>query len=320
MQRFRKLKEIVMSFITRKFFLFLIGIGVACHYLSAERFEFGECSAKGRREANEDTHLAYCNNGLGVFGVFDGHGGVDCANYIVEHDRIAHKIEAHGLDDIQASLQATFLELDDEYCALTLTKKPDHLQPVLTERQKKFGMVPRSYDDSGSTAAVVVINGDDLYAANAGDARIVIAHENRNAERLSRDHKPGDVEERARIEALGGSVTKVGSIWRVQGGQSCSRSIGDKFYKPYVTAQPFIVQTIIDPRDRFVIIGCDGLWDVMSDQEAVDFVEEWLEQNGLTPATITKAQAEAVTKALVAKALQHPDQHDNVTVQLIFFH
>lgn len=111
-----------------------------------------------------------------------------------------------------------------------------------------------------------------LYAANAGDARIVLGHRGR-ATRLTKDHRPDDPDEVARIEKAGGFMFK----GRVVGVLAITRSLGDHCIKRFVVAEPTCSETSIqlekrNNRPSFLICACDGLWDVFEDQEAVDFV------------------------------------------------
>lgn len=54
---------------------------------------------------------------------------------------------------------------------------------------------------------------------------------------------------------------------------SLSRAVGDKYAKPIVSAEPEIRQFPVEKdADEFVVLASDGLWDVMTSQEVVDFV------------------------------------------------
>jgi len=109
-----------------------------------------------------------------------------------------------------------------------------------------------------------------LYAANAGDARIVLGHQGK-ATRLTQDHRPDDPDEVARIEKAGGFMFK----GRVVGVLAITRSLGDHCMKSYVVGEPYCSETTIELQPKnpsFAICACDGLWDVFEDQEAVDFV------------------------------------------------
>jgi serine/threonine protein phosphatase PrpC len=133
--------------------------------------------------------------------------------------------------------------------------------------------------NSGSTAVVSYIHGDTLYVANAGDARAVLGRFG-TAKRLSHDHKADDPEEVERIEKLGGKVFTpyFSAIPRVNGNLAIARSLGDHFFDnnfvgvDLVTANPYISRTKLQPEDDVLILACDGVWDVLSDQEAIDIV------------------------------------------------
>jgi protein phosphatase 2C len=101
---------------------------------------------------------------------------------------------------------------------------------------------------------------------------------------LSHDHKPNRPSERHRIEALGGTVRWHGLVdkkqqpvffagcYRVNGNLSLSRSLGDVYQRPYITNDPDIRTVTTQSEDEFIICATDGLWDVMSSQDAVDFI------------------------------------------------
>ncbi|RMZ84779.1 hypothetical protein DV737_g882, partial [Chaetothyriales sp. CBS 132003] len=107
-----------------------------------------------------------------------------------------------------------------------------------------------------------------LYTANVGDARIVLCR-NGKALRLSYDHKGVDENEGRRIAKAGGLILNN----RVNGVLAVTRALGDSYLKDLVTGHPYTTETVIQPdQDEFLILACDGLWDVCSDQEAVDLV------------------------------------------------
>jgi len=128
---------------------------------------------------------------------------------------------------------------------------------------------------SGTTVAACFIKFNEdgkriLYAANAGDARAVISREGK-AVRLTYDHKGSDEPEQKRIQAAGGLVV----MNRVSGILAVTRSLGDHKMKKYVVGTPFTPDPVeLNDNDSFLIIACDGLWDIMSDQEAIDFVSK----------------------------------------------
>ncbi|XP_077376113.1 protein phosphatase 1G isoform X2 [Festucalex cinctus] len=133
--------------------------------------------------------------------------------------------------------------------------------------------------DSGTTAVVALIRGKQLIVANAGDSRCVVSERGKAVD-MSYDHKPEDELELSRIKKAGGKVTVDG---RVNGGLNLSRAIGDHFYKrnkvlppeeQMISAMPDVkVLTLNDDHD-FMVIACDGIWNVLSSQEVVDFISE----------------------------------------------
>ncbi|CAL3966455.1 hypothetical protein PZA11_003106 [Diplocarpon coronariae] len=107
-----------------------------------------------------------------------------------------------------------------------------------------------------------------LYTANVGDARIVLCR-NGKALRLSYDHKGSDENEGKRVTNAGGLILNN----RVNGVLAVTRALGDSYMKDLVTGHPYTTETVIQPDlDEFIILACDGLWDVCSDQEAVDLI------------------------------------------------
>lgn len=136
---------------------------------------------------------------------------------------------------------------------------------------------------SGTTACVAIVKAGVITVANVGDSRCVVCTEG-IAKDLSVDHKPEAPEETARVEKAGGKITKEG---RVNGGLNLSRALGDHQYKTnadllpeeqMISPLPDLVSHTITGGDEFMLVACDGIWNCMSSQEAIDFVKEHLTQ------------------------------------------
>jgi serine/threonine protein phosphatase PrpC len=131
-------------------------------------------------------------------------------------------------------------------------------------------------DTSGCTAVTAIVTPKYIVCSNAGDSRCVLGTGG-IAKGLSEDHKPSDDLERKRIENAGGSVQ-----WkRVDGDLAVSRAFGDFQFKARtdlspalqkVSCYPDIVVHERKPEDDVLLLACDGLWDVMTNNEAIDLV------------------------------------------------
>ena len=108
-----------------------------------------------------------------------------------------------------------------------------------------------------------------LYTANVGDARAVLCRGGK-AVRLTYDHKGSDAHEAKRITDAGGFVMNN----RVNGVLAVTRSLGDSSMKEFVVGAPYTTETALDSDDEFLIVACDGLWDVTDDQTAVDLIRK----------------------------------------------
>jgi serine/threonine protein phosphatase PrpC len=174
----------------------------------------------------------------------------------------------------------------------------------------------------GSTAVCALIWGRELTVAHAGDSRAVLCRCN-EATRLIKDHKPAsDPQDRARIQSLGGRISyqddKVLSNPEASGQQSSlnmSLALGDyghKHPRPLVTSEPAVFHLELSPESEFLVLGTDGLFDVLSTGDCCSIVKHSLD----VPAKKGKLKGDSVAgepaRALVAEALQRGT--DNVTV------
>lgn len=141
-------------------------------------------------------------------------------------------------------------------------------------------------EDSGCTAVVALVHNRQLLVSNAGDSRCVLCRGGLAID-MSVDHKPEDPEEQQRILLAGGRVTMDG---RVNGGLNLSRALGDHCYKKnedlsqreqMITALPDIKTIDLEDSDEFMVLACDGIWNVMSSQDVVSFVRDRI-QAGVT--------------------------------------
>mmetsp|Transcript_6138 Transcript_6138/g.8039 ORF Transcript_6138/g.8039 Transcript_6138/m.8039 type:complete len:370 (-) Transcript_6138:1218-2327(-) len=219
-------------------------------------------AARGPRASMEDEHYVSADGCF--FGVFDGHGGQKVAKY---------------------ARQRVFPYLVD------LLKNGQSISEALAgtfERVSEEVDAGKTMDYMGSTAVAVLLEEGKIWSANIGDSRAVLCR-NGQAFDLTKDHKPNLPAEKARIEALGGSVQWYGYLgpdrqpvpgmgaYRVNGNLAVSRALGDKLERPFVTADPDIVSYDRDSEnDQFIVLASDGLWDVMTSHDCVKFVQQIL--------------------------------------------
>ncbi|KAI9074312.1 hypothetical protein K1719_043735 [Acacia pycnantha] len=186
------------------------------------------------------------------FGVYDGHGGCQVANYCREHlhSVLIEEIEAAG---------TSFGENWQEHWKKALCK-------CFQRVDDESGSEPLAPETVGSTAVVAILSQTHIIVANCGDSRAVLCR-GKEAIPLSADHKPNREDEWARIEAAGGRVIQWNG-YRVLGVLAVSRSIGDRYLKPWIIPEPEIEFILREKNDECLILASDGLWDVMTNKEA----------------------------------------------------
>jgi len=159
---------------------------------------------------------------------------------------------------------------------------------VATALQDTFDQIDKEilhkdeFEYQGSTAVAVILHEANdgkrtLISANIGDSRGVLSRGGRAID-LTRDHKPNDDKEKARILAMGEKIEwdHYCKVHRVRN-LSLSRAIGDRFAKPAVSGEVEIQRfPVNDRKDEFILLASDGLWDVMSSQEVVSYVHKRL--------------------------------------------
>ncbi|GAA5930186.1 PP2C family serine/threonine-protein phosphatase [Sporobolomyces koalae] len=233
-----------------------------------ERLAWAVSEMQGWRLTMEDAHAAVLSldkdkgddvptrERTSFFAVYDGHGGSTVAKFA--GDTVHHRLAANDYfpkKQWNDALKRAFLETDED-----LRANPDFRG-----------------DPSGCTAVGVIVTPElDLICANAGDSRSVMSVGG-EAKPLSFDHKPTNAAETSRIVAGGGFV----EFGRVNGNLALSRALGDFEFKQsqnlpaeqqVVTADPDINRHSHTAEDEFIVVACDGIWDVLTSQQVIDFV------------------------------------------------
>lgn len=206
---------------------------------------------RGRRVSMEDRYSAAV--GLGddsrqaFFGVFDGHGGAKAAEFAAKNlnKNIADRLRGGSEEEIVEAVKDGYLTTDVEFLKEDVS--------------------------GGACCVTALIQKGNLVVSNAGDCRAVMSRGG-VAEALTSDHRPSRLDERERIETTGGYVDCCRGVWRIQGSLAVSRSIGDRQLKEWVIAEPETKVLTINPECEFLMLASDGLWDKVTNQEAVDIV------------------------------------------------
>jgi serine/threonine protein phosphatase PrpC len=214
-------------------------------------------STKGRRDANEDRHTIKLNinktdssyNDINLFGIYDGHGGCDISDYL------SNNIEKFYC---LPELQVPFLE---EY----------HKKVFSILQEQILGLKYKKGFKCGSTCLLNIMYRykSCIYfnIVNLGDSRLVVVYRSGISKQITTDHKPEDTIEKTRIQKMGGTIyTDTEGTCRV-GNLSLARAFGDGDNAPFISHMPDIHEFKLTPSIQFIVMACDGLWDVINNNE-----------------------------------------------------
>lgn len=281
------------------------------------RFRAATSSMQGWRQSMEDEHLLelHFEQGIALAGVFDGHGGKEVASFCKARlPRALRNSKSFREGRYAEALKEAFLEID----RLLLSEAGELLLRRYKEEDPEGEM---GASEAGCTATVVLVTGDRLYCANAGDSRAYATFRGGEIRSLSRDHLPGDPCERHRIERAGFAVED----GRIGGGLNLSRAIGDLKLKrnpgldrleQAVIALPEIQVLDLRPDIDFILLGCDGVWESLPPEEVLAGVGLRL---NAWPAPSPALVLENLFDAIIAKEPQHQLGKDNMSAVLLQF-
>ncbi|TMW61210.1 hypothetical protein Poli38472_013673 [Pythium oligandrum] len=276
------------------------------------------------------------------FAVYDGHGGMEASRFLGEtlHHSVAMEFWSKRKllvpdEDAETPEDTEELHSRIEECLVNAFQRTDDEFLATSERPQ-----------AGSTATTVLIAGKYVYVANVGDSRTVMSKQGGVAVRLSNDHKPSRPDEAQRIRDTGGFVIH----GRIMGELAVSRAFGDSPFKqfdlsepsvnseasqdtnskprseydsqelpvnpndilkgPLVIPTPEITRTELTGEEEFILLASDGLYDVLKDQEAVDYLRRKIIEIG---------DVQRAVETMVEHAIVHQRSMDNVTAVVIMF-
>ncbi|XP_059188013.1 protein phosphatase, Mg2+/Mn2+ dependent, 1Da [Centropristis striata] len=248
---------------------------------------------------------------VAFFAVFDGHGGREAAQFARDY-----------LWEFMKKQRGFWSDCDREVCSAIrkgFVACHHAMWKKLPEWPKTLTGLPST---SGTTASVVVIRGNRMYVAHVGDSAVVLGVQDDpsvpfiRAVEVTQDHKPELPRERERIEGLGGSVIKKSGVNRVVWKRprlshngpvrrstvidqipflAVARALGDlwsyDFYSGefVVSPEPDTSVVTLDPRKhRYIILGSDGLWNMVPPQEAISMCQN--NNEAMAPCGVSSAR------------------------------
>eukprot|EP00771_Trimastix_marina_P000905 gnl/Trimastix_PCT/194.p1 GENE.gnl/Trimastix_PCT/194~~gnl/Trimastix_PCT/194.p1 ORF type:complete len:285 (+),score=35.69 gnl/Trimastix_PCT/194:52-855(+) len=230
--------------------------------VSVQGYGFAEDLNPRYRPTMEDGHVFFDQfahrSDQCFFGVYDGHGGREAVDFVTMrlHDNLVNALTAQPEAPIPDIFRDVFEKTDNEMARAGIKFNGTTAATGFIRKQNREGVERRV-----------------IYAANCGDARTVLVKRGGHAVRLSLDHKPNNPEETERINKVNGFVA--GN--RVNGILSVARALGDHAMKRFIISTPYVSETELTEDDTHLIVACDGVWDVMSDQTAAEIIQPHLD-------------------------------------------
>jgi protein phosphatase 2C family protein 2/3 len=284
---------------------------------------FGYNSSMGNiRDYNEDTITSLkiaLNSGddYYFFGIYDGHGGNGCSLYLKNY--LHNYVKNFSKESIKEAINEAEEKFIKDY--------------ALNEKGEII-------DQSGSCGIIAMIQKNKCIIANVGDSRLVI-YKNNSIFFCTEDHKPGSDIEKERITKAGGKIYQTPSLWplyqngkeieipwRVLPGRlSVSRTFGDieakdeKFggNKNVVVALPDITEIELNEDFNLIVLGCDGIFDVLSNEEILECIKIVLKEKNINEITEETNISELCGDfaGMIIKSALAKDSFDNVSCIVI---
>ena len=275
------------------------------------------------KENNQDNFFVYKNfagkNDYIYMSVCDGHGveGHNVSEFITKTLPIDLSEKLKSIDFLSEENSENFHEIITETFLITQAKLIDN---------EKINSI-----FSGSTCVSVIFTPEKMISANIGDSRAVLGRFNREkntieAIELSRDHKPTETDENLRIIEKNGKIEPLifegkefgpKRVWiknEDYPGLAMTRSFGDRIAQTVgVVSEPEIKEFEFDVNDKFVVIASDGIWEFISSQECVNFVQEFYHKE------LMKECCEFLYEESKKRWMKNDESVDDITIILIYF-
>jgi len=300
-------------------------IGRTC--FSINRFDYGLSEEIGMRRTMEDRYSIEQDLSIGQLyplalwpqtfvAVYDGHGGPQASTYLWEnlHLMVSHALAA-GTEKMKKIAAAAPKDGSQQEAV-----QEAHSHIVREAIKKSYYETDQSfirtseYPQAGSTATAALILGQKIFFINVGDSRTLLCRGGK-LHIATEDHKPFRQDEENRIRLAGGFVVNK----RVMGELAVSRAFGDSEFKrgynmnneptqgPLITCEPEITEMNLQSDDFFLLLACDGLFDVFQNEEAVQYVLQEMNAHHNAHRTCENLSRTAIERG----------SRDNITIILI---
>ena len=274
-----------------------------------------------------------------LFAVFDGHGGsltselagenflrlfsarTELRKYVnLAAEGSKGRSDVTGIDLLRGALKGTFVDLDSELFDVQKEKNEQYRKEEAKEETPEGEgggdeVNKRRLERSGSTCVAVLITPSHIICANAGDSRAILRRDGRSFP-LSFDHKPSNLPEQERISSAGGFV----KAKRVDGDLAVSRGLGDFGFKSQSELPRHKQKVSVDPdiliyprdvaKDEFVLLACDGVWDVANNDQCGDLIQKILDEG--------ETDVGLICEEMLDTCLEK-NSRDNMTIIMVCF-
>ncbi|XP_047173949.1 probable protein phosphatase 2C 42 isoform X2 [Vigna umbellata] len=292
---------------------------------------------------------------FGTFvGVYDGHGGPDCSRYVCDNLFRNLQVVLFSLHKSHEQLKAILAESHSVVTSEVIQQAFQRTEEGFTALVSELWSSRPQIATTGTCCLVGVICRQTLFVASLGDSRAVLGRRVGNtggmaAIQLSTEHNANIEAIRQELKELHPDDPQIvvlrHGVWRVKGIIQVSRSIGDVYMKhaqfnrepinakfrlpepmnmPFLSANPTVISHPIQPNDSFLIFASDGLWEHLSNDQAVDIVHS-SPRAGSAKRLIKAALHEAARKREMRYSdLRKIDKkvrrhfHDDITVIVLF--
>lgn len=211
-----------------------------------------------------------------LVGMFDGQtqstGGSKIAKFLHENftgtfSSELRKLRSQERETPLDALRRTFLSLNKDMAVAAFKSLDDHAIRQYRRGTPTTKLLNQDDIQAGGAATVLYLNNMDLYVANVGDAQAILVKSDGSMRLLTRVHDPAEPQERARIRAAGGFVSRNGRLNDIL---PVSRAFGYFTLMPAVIAAPYTQHATLTEQDEMIILASKELWDYVTPDVVVD--------------------------------------------------